>query len=264
MIATMNTSTIKFDIHKMELLFHSPQIDVYYDSRHFFTSRWKGYFSVQQFKEIAETILPYLKAKNCGNAVIDLELMRGTFLQAVPWIEEYCLPQAVAGGLVKMGIVNSKDPNTQRSIERMLEVNDQYEAQLFEDYFTAEKWILGQLENVNFDDAKLNGRLVVRKKEKYVIIEPEDICYLHPQEKGTAIQMEGELHQSNVPLKDIFPQLPPTFIQIHRSYIININFVSSVERSESGAYFVTLNCFPGSKLPVSKKLFPAFRKVIGL
>jgi len=69
-------------------------------------------------------------------------------------------------------------------------------------------------------------------------------------------------------LKSLEKQLPNTFLKIHRSYVVNLDYILSVKTSKpssasstsSSGFLVLQN---GEKVPVSRRILPRIRGVIG-
>ena len=128
----------------MELLIEKDYISIYYDPRHFVLAKWKGYFTNESFKEGCMLIMKYIMEKKCCLGLNDGRLAKGTFLQALSWVDESFLPQLIQAGIKKIAYVVSSEFASLRSVERVLELTDEYQAQLFDDCDTAVKWLLGE------------------------------------------------------------------------------------------------------------------------
>lgn len=61
-------------------------------------------------------------------------------------------------------------------------------------------------------------------------------------------------------LNDLEAELPPAFIRVHRSHIVNTAFVESLERDPSGVG--RLRIATGEWVPVSRRIMPAVRRAI--
>ncbi len=64
-----------------------------------------------------------------------------------------------------------------------------------------------------------------------------------------------------VTLSEMEELLPTIFIRVHRSYLVNTNFVQSLNRDVTGTGRLTL--VDGSQLSVSRRTMPAVRKALG-
>lgn len=248
----------------MELLREKGFITIWYDPRHFIRVEWRGYYSPAKIKDGSTLVLECFAEKKCTKGLNDARLGRGTFLQAADWFREYFFPKLVDSGIEKVAFLNSYDFASRMSLQRILELSDQYEAQVFDDLHTAESWLLGEIAHLPPNQIQLEGRLVIREKEKFIFLDFSDIMYVFSFEKGTALQCTEETHYAKLPLKEILAQLPDNFIQIHRSYIVNSDLVSSIKYHNSGSYNLYLKELPRVKIPVSKKYVPWLKSKLNL
>ncbi|MFT5163425.1 MAG: DNA-binding LytR/AlgR family response regulator, partial [Alteromonadaceae bacterium] len=68
-------------------------------------------------------------------------------------------------------------------------------------------------------------------------------------------------------LKDLQSQLPSTFLRVHRSYLVNTDYIKSLEKTASdaqkapaGGGFLLLQ--GGFEVPVSRRIMPTVRSVL--
>lgn len=74
-----------------------------------------------------------------------------------------------------------------------------------------------------------------------------DIHYIEAYDKYCFIHMAGKKHLVSIPLKQLLQKLPSAlFIQVHRSYVINMQFIESV-RSNQNAIVTAGRLIPYSK-----------------
>lgn len=62
-------------------------------------------------------------------------------------------------------------------------------------------------------------------------------------------------------LNELEGELPPAFIRVHRSHIVNTAFVESLERESSGVGRLRIST--GAFVPVSRRIMPTVRRAIG-
>jgi len=67
------------------------------------------------------------------------------------------------------------------------------------------------------------------------------------------------LHSSS--MNELEAELPPAFIRVHRSHIVNTAFVESLQRELSGVGRLRLTT--GAFVPVSRRIMPAVRRAMG-
>ena len=62
-------------------------------------------------------------------------------------------------------------------------------------------------------------------------------------------------------LNELEAELPPAFLRVHRSHIVNTAFVESLQREPSGVG--RLRMTTGEFVPVSRRIMPTVRRAIG-
>lgn len=83
-------------------------------------------------------------------------------------------------------------------------------------------------------------------------LDPHEILYVEALGKrGVMHQLDGTL-PLNTLLSEAESQLPGTFVRTHRSYLVNVEHVASIERCR-----ITLS--DGTKLPIPKQRFDQVR-----
>ncbi len=91
------------------------------------------------------------------------------------------------------------------------------------------------------------------------LIAVEDILFFRSDEKYTRVQTAEQEALIRVPIKDLLPQLDEeVFWQIHRSTIVNVAEIATVQRDDTGRQRVTLKRHPET-LEVSRSFAHLFR-----
>ena len=90
----------------------------------------------------------------------------------------------------------------------------------------------------------------------------DEVLYFQAQDKYTCVvTREGEF-LIRTALSDLAPQLDPAaFAQVHRSTLLNLNFVASTRRDLGGRVFVRLRDARRTELPVSRAYAHLFRQM---
>ncbi len=92
------------------------------------------------------------------------------------------------------------------------------------------------------------------------LVAVEDILFFRSDEKYTRVQTRTQEALIRVPIRELVPQLDAAqFWQIHRSTIVNLAAIASVQRDESGRQRVHLRDFP-ELLEVSRSFGHLFRQ----
>lgn len=98
----------------------------------------------------------------------------------------------------------------------------------------------------------LPSRIVMKDGTQLHYLDPHGILYVEALGKRCVVhQLDGTL-PLNTLLSEAESQLPGTFVRTHRSYLVNVEHVASIERCR-----ITLT--DGTKLPIPKQRFDQVR-----
>lgn len=89
----------------------------------------------------------------------------------------------------------------------------------------------------------------------------EQVSHIESSQKKTWFYANEETYCSSYTLKNLKHQLPDVFLPIHRSYIVNINYIEEISRDISSNYILTMK--DGSVLPVSQNFATSVRERLG-
>ena len=95
--------------------------------------------------------------------------------------------------------------------------------------------------------------LVIKTDTAYQFVDTNTVLYIQATYRDCILCMLNERKQVSRALKDLQGQLPPNFYRIHRSFCVNSNYVTKIER-----YCVTL--ITGEVLPVPKMRYTQIRE----
>lgn len=102
-------------------------------------------------------------------------------------------------------------------------------------------------------------RVVVKTGSKIKIIPAEDIRYIQAEDDYVTIHIAGEKHLKQQTMRFFEQNLDPKeFVRVHRSFIVRISFIESIELYEKDSYVLKLK--DGSTLPVSKSGYVKLRE----
>lgn len=89
-----------------------------------------------------------------------------------------------------------------------------------------------QLELVGSKPSVSNGRLILFVNNQYLSFDLSSIKFIEAQRNYSLINHAGSSNPSRVriTLKELMPKLPKSFIQIHRSFIVNTLQISSIDK----------------------------------
>lgn len=240
----MNTSIVQ-----PETLYESSYLSIYYYEEKFLHVEWKGYLSVEQVKEGCEIVYRYVQEKQNFLGINDNRKVKGSWTQAIRWLEQNFMPRIIKEGYEKIAYLYSPHPSARYSVDRLLEVNDKYEAQTFESFQEATRWLIGK----EIAEQENNPSILIKTLDRYTKIYLNEIYYISRQNGQTIIQTAHQTHITRKSLSECLKLLPtPDFFRIHKSHIVNISKIKSLKYHEGGYYHLFLNDFGNIYLTVSR------------
>ncbi len=108
---------------------------------------------------------------------------------------------------------------------------------------------------------KTSDRVVVKNGSKIEIIKHEDLVYLESYGDYVWLHSQTGKFLKQKTMKDFEEQLPPYFIRVHRSFLVNSSYILKVELYEKTSYQLILK--NGTKLTVSKSGYKTLKETLG-
>lgn len=119
--------------------------------------------------------------------------------------------------------------------------------------------VIENLKNHVEEEKQFLERVVTKLGSKLTVIPVDKIWYLEAQDDYVMIYSELGKHLKENTMKYFNLHLPEdVFVQIHRSYIVNINFISSIELYEKNTHLLTLK--NGDKIRASAEGYKRLRE----
>lgn len=103
----------------------------------------------------------------------------------------------------------------------------------------------------------LTGKL----EENWRPVKIEQVSHIESSQKKTWFYADDETYCSIHTLKSLRHQLPDYFLPVHRSYIVNINYIEEISRDIASNYILTMH--DGSVLTVSQNFAASIRERLG-
>jgi two-component system LytT family response regulator len=88
---------------------------------------------------------------------------------------------------------------------------------------------------------KVMTSITVKKKDRIVFIKLEKVSYLEAKEKYVVVHTDQGEELTEISLSKLISKLPENFIQIHRKYILNTNYIKDLQKYFNSRYIVTLH-----------------------
>ncbi|WP_102261522.1 LytR/AlgR family response regulator transcription factor [Mesobacillus jeotgali] len=87
------------------------------------------------------------------------------------------------------------------------------------------------------EPGKQTGKLAVEGDGEIFYLDPKDILYISREEKYSKIVTKTREYETKIPLKDLEIRLTTySFFRIHKSYIVNLDYVTRLTPWFNGAY----------------------------
>nr|WP_235828200.1 LytTR family DNA-binding domain-containing protein [Brevibacillus migulae] len=103
--------------------------------------------------------------------------------------------------------------------------------------------------------------LTVKTEDRWAPVRFEHIVYLESQQRKTFVKSEKAtgLHKCN--LSELEFLLPPEqFIRVHRSYIVNVNYIREIQPDSHSTFLLIMK--DQTKIPVSQSYASLFRRAL--
>lgn len=113
------------------------------------------------------------------------------------------------------------------------------------------------------EHATQQHRIVVKVNNAIKIIPLQDIHFLEAADDYVKIHTADSYFLKNKTMQYFEKTLPPQqFVRVHRSYMVNISFITRLDPYEKDGYVAVLRT--GPHIPVSKTGYPKLKTVLGL
>jgi two-component system, LytTR family, response regulator len=120
--------------------------------------------------------------------------------------------------------------------------------------------LLGSLRQVNHKGT-YDSHIFVQKSEKLYNLPMEEIVYLEASGDYTIISTKNDQFVSSSGIGKLEELMnPDTFIRVHRSTIVNVNYLKEIERHFNGGMIVKMQS--GKSFPVSRTYAKQIRKKV--
>ncbi|EGL83143.1 two component transcriptional regulator, LytTR family [Caldalkalibacillus thermarum TA2.A1] len=97
------------------------------------------------------------------------------------------------------------------------------------------------------------GKLLIDDGERMAVVDPASILYVVREDRQLKIHTATKTYTSKLTLQELEEKLSPyNFFRPHRSYLVNLNYVQEITPWFNGAYNLTLEHHPKTKIPVSR------------
>lgn len=97
-------------------------------------------------------------------------------------------------------------------------------------------------------------RIQVKTGDRIKLVEASDVVFFYASDKYVEVHTCGESYLITKSLSKLESELPSNdFVRVHRSAIVNINFIDEITKDIGGAYEVRMKDAKRTRLPVSRR-----------
>lgn len=119
------------------------------------------------------------------------------------------------------------------------------------------------IKNHNKFTAQDEKKIVVKDGDKITVLRQEDLKWVDAAGDYCCLHANGETHIKRISLTELLDELDPkVFKRVHRSTIINLNFITKVQLLAKGEFFVELGVH--ERVKVSRTYKEAIREYLQL
>ncbi|WIV11952.1 LytTR family DNA-binding domain-containing protein [Proteiniborus sp. MB09-C3] len=120
------------------------------------------------------------------------------------------------------------------------------------------------IEYVELNTKKALQRISLYHQGRLIPIETKDIIYITTEGRNTIIQSNKGKFETNHTLNELMEGLDSTtFFRSHKSYIVNLNYIESIEPWFNSTYNINLKG-NGTVIPVSRNYSKEFKKIMNI
>jgi two-component system, LytTR family, response regulator len=110
-------------------------------------------------------------------------------------------------------------------------------------------------------EGQFKSRILIKEKKRYFLVELDDIYFFEASGDYVVVHKQKNTHLINDSMNNIERKLDPQqFIRIHRSTIINISYIDSLQPYFNGEFHITMK--NGEKLKLSRNYREKIKSII--
>ncbi|MFC4558266.1 LytR/AlgR family response regulator transcription factor [Virgibacillus kekensis] len=103
------------------------------------------------------------------------------------------------------------------------------------------------------DEKPQKSKLLLDDGERMVVLSPDAIYYAVPSNRMLEIHTKDDVLESRMTLQELEEKLDGnSFFRVHRSYLVNLNYIREITPWFNGTSNITLSDKKGTSIPVSR------------
>ena len=150
-------------------------------------------------------------------------------------------------------------PVTTHNIKRVMDnLHDYYKDYMKRVYFPQDNSYAYDGQTVR---NKYTDKFLIKLEDRIKVINTDEIVYIGTENRQVYVKTMNEHYNVDTPMYIIEQKLGPSFVRVHKSFIINIYYLTEIQPWFNGTYSLVFK--DGSKTPVSRSHIRNFRKTLG-
>ncbi len=118
-----------------------------------------------------------------------------------------------------------------KSMQKLLKLKDKTSMQSIK---SVDQWIKQKV--------KKRTSFSIKKNDKITLVDIDNVAWIKAEDKYVEVnEKSGKSHLLSKTLKQLIDELPDSFVRVHRSYIINRDYVYEIHKHFKGRYVFKLN-----------------------
>jgi two-component system LytT family response regulator len=118
--------------------------------------------------------------------------------------------------------------------------------------------LTSELNKTNLEQA----RIVVKQGSDIKIIPLDSVQYIEAYDDYVKIHVEEKYHVKKQTMNYYEKNLPDQFMRIHRSFLLNIDYLQKIESFEKNSYVAILK--NGNRIPISRNSYSDVKQRLGI
>jgi len=110
-----------------------------------------------------------------------------------------------------------------------------------------------------------SSSIAIKKADKIILVDYEDIAFFKSEDKYVNLKMSnGTIHLSDKTLTQLEALVPDNFIRVHRSYLVNRDYIFEIEKYFKGTLILKLNDKNYSSIKTGEKYSKEVKSFLGI
>lgn len=212
--------------------------------------KWHGNLNLEQMEEGLRFCFNYAAENGIDTCLCDHEDVTG--LDSCLANGEQLAPDVMAALKLKViAHVYSKEEKSIKWLSQMLEGPLPFENQAFSEMPEALNWLRGKTNDS--ETASPAAILNIKDGDDTISLDVDGIYFISRHDRKTIIQTRDKEYTIRKSLTDLLESLPSDkFMRVHKSYILNLNKIDSLQYNAGGYYRAYVENFGNTYIMVSK------------